>query len=218
MGSPRRRDGQSKPSQATLPHYHIQRQEDTYWVTGVGAEGLASESCRPLEAKLVEQRLAAGTGLLAEGPAGPPGLSLHTLRGVDGAQEGLELVRAARVEQWRKSVQLLTGIVLALVAQGVWQQCLGVGLILTDRDCDGLTGWGRCCGGAHHTSARSLDKKAKGSFTFCPSFHYPFFLFQHFLSIKRSSPSFHSCLPSYSILFFPSAFISTSSCSYPLTL
>lgn len=87
---------------------------------------------------------------------------MHTLRGVDGAQEGLELLRAASVEQWRKSVQLQTGIILAVVAQGVGQQCLRVGLIFADRDCDGLTDWRRSCGGAHHTIARSLDKKAKG--------------------------------------------------------
>lgn len=138
------------------------RQEDTYWAAGVCAEALAAKPCRPLEAKLVEQRLAAGTGLLADGPAGRPGSSLHTLRGVDGAQKGLELGGATGVNQRRKGVQLQTGIVLAVVAQGVGQQRLGVGLVLADGDRDGLAGWRRSCDGTQHGMAcASLDQEAK---------------------------------------------------------
>lgn len=150
------------PSEATPPHQHITRPEDTYWAAGLSGEALAAESCRPLEAKPVERGLAAGAGLLAEGPAGRPGLSPHTLRGVDGAQEGLELGGAADVDQRRKGVQLQTGIVLVLVAQGVGQQGLGVGLVSADGERNGLTGWRRRCDGANRWPACSLNNKAKG--------------------------------------------------------
>lgn len=86
---------------------------------------------------------------------------MHTLGGVDGAQERLEVVGAAGVEKRRKGVQLQTGVILGAVAQGIGQHGLGVGLVLADGHRDGLTGWRRSCGGAHHGTACSLDKEAK---------------------------------------------------------
>ena len=108
-------------------------------IAGLSGKGFTPEGCRPHKTKRIHQWFAAGACVFTEGPAGGPRRPHHTLRGVDGAQEGLEVRGAAHFNQRKKLIHLQAGIVLRGVAQEVRQHSLRVGKASAQRDGDLLT-------------------------------------------------------------------------------
>lgn len=122
---------------------HPSKIKITHLLAGVRAERFTPETLRPLEAKPVQHRLAAGSRLLTERPAGRSRFPQHTLGSVDGAQEGLYVGGAPGVDERRKRMNHQACVVLVLVAQDVGQDGLGVRQVFADGDGDPLTGWRR---------------------------------------------------------------------------
>lgn len=133
---------------------------------GLGAELIAVECVRPLEAELVHQRLAAGASLLTERLAGRTPFSWRALRSVDGAQEGLQVRGAPHFYKWRILMDLQAGFPLRFVAENIGHGCVSVGQVLAERDCDQLTCCWRCCGKTELWDLRTQIRN-EHEFPFC---------------------------------------------------